>query len=194
MNKKMNKNKFSNNNKGFTLIELLVVIAIIGLLASIVLVNVNKARSKARDAKRIVEIKQIQTALDLYYSEHGSYPISGNCGATSPNTGWCNSVQSLSNGHWVRNGSINLGEFLSHDPLDPKQGSSPYWAPVNGGTFFYYSNDYGGAGQWYMIVFGLENYPNQLENQDGVTACNGHYFHYGNGHNGIITLGRNCQK
>ncbi len=63
------------SNKGFTLIELLVVIAIIGILSSVVLASLNSARQKARDARRIADIKQIQLALELYAdSNSGSYP------------------------------------------------------------------------------------------------------------------------
>jgi type II secretion system protein G len=63
------------SQKGFTLIELLVVVAIIGMLASIVLASLNTARQKGRDARRIADIKEIQTALELYYSDHNAYPV-----------------------------------------------------------------------------------------------------------------------
>lgn len=61
--------------KGFTLVELLVVIAIIGLLSTLAVVALGSARSKARDARRISDIKQIQTALELYFADAGIYPI-----------------------------------------------------------------------------------------------------------------------
>ena len=69
---------FKKNSKGFTLIELLVVIAIIGILSSVVLASLNSARKKARDARRLADIKQIQTALDLYFDANNSvYPAGG---------------------------------------------------------------------------------------------------------------------
>ena len=60
--------------QGFTIIELLVVISIIGILAGQVLVAVEGARAKARDTDRINTGRQLQNALELYYSDHGSYP------------------------------------------------------------------------------------------------------------------------
>lgn len=63
--------------KGFTLIELLVVIVIIGILATLATVTLGGARSKARDARRISDVKQIQTALELFYNDTGGYPVSG---------------------------------------------------------------------------------------------------------------------
>ncbi len=60
--------------RGFTLIELLVVIAIIGLLSTLAVVALNNARMKSRDAKRVSDIKQIQTALELYYNDANAYP------------------------------------------------------------------------------------------------------------------------
>ncbi|MFC1613364.1 type II secretion system protein [Patescibacteria group bacterium] len=63
------------NKRGFTLIELLVVIAIIGLLSTLAVVSLNNARQKARDARRVSDIKQIQTALELFYNDKNLYPV-----------------------------------------------------------------------------------------------------------------------
>lgn len=63
---------------GFTLIELLVVIAIIGMLSSVVLASLNTARAKARDARRLSDMSQVRTALELYYSDNNNrYPPEG---------------------------------------------------------------------------------------------------------------------
>ena len=66
-----------NKNKGFTLIELLVVIAIIGLLASVVLLALNSARAKSRDAKRLADMRQIASAMELFFNDRSSYPTTG---------------------------------------------------------------------------------------------------------------------
>ena len=69
--KKENSLKFQ---AGFTLTELLVAIAIIGILSSVVLTSMSSARERAKDGKRISDIKQIQLALELYYDVNSSYP------------------------------------------------------------------------------------------------------------------------
>jgi general secretion pathway protein G len=64
------------NQQGFTLIELLVVIAIIGLLSTLSVLALNAARARARDAKRISDVQQLQTALEMYYNDMNDYPHS----------------------------------------------------------------------------------------------------------------------
>jgi len=71
-----NQKIMKTNNQGFTLIELLVVIAIIGLLATMSVIALSGAREKARDSRRLSDIKQMQTALEMYYSASSSYPTS----------------------------------------------------------------------------------------------------------------------
>lgn len=63
-----------NYKSAFTLIELLVVIAIIGLLATISVVTLSNARGRARDVRRVADIKQVQTALELFFNDQGRYP------------------------------------------------------------------------------------------------------------------------
>lgn len=53
---------------------MLVVIAVISLLASVIIVGVNSARIKARNARRVADIQQLAKALELFYNTCGSYP------------------------------------------------------------------------------------------------------------------------
>ncbi len=92
--------KSKNKSLGFTLIELLVVIAIIGILSAVVISSLRVARERARDARRLSDMKEIETALALYYNDNGRFPIglshtendTGGCGGT---LGWCGDTNSL---------------------------------------------------------------------------------------------------
>jgi len=59
---------------GFTLVELMVVIVIIGLLATIVVINVLPLGDKGRITKAKADISSIEGALDLYKLQNGAYP------------------------------------------------------------------------------------------------------------------------
>ena len=59
----------------FNLIELIIVIAIIGILASIVIPNISDFSIKAKDTRRMADIRNVQTAVDMYYAKNnGEYP------------------------------------------------------------------------------------------------------------------------
>ena len=67
-------NKTRQSEKGFTLIEIMVVIIILGILASYVAVRLTGQTEEARRTQAIVQIESLETALELYKLDNGSYP------------------------------------------------------------------------------------------------------------------------
>jgi len=105
---------------GFTLIELLVVIAIIGLLTVAVMVAVRTSQSRARDAKRMADLKQVQTAIALYLMEN---PYAPTCPGSN-NVNRCLTFTST-NGNLFTDLTIKAKQ-MPQIPVDPKSGTAGY--------------------------------------------------------------------
>lgn len=95
---------------GFTLIEMMIVVAIIGILAGVLInvININRIQARSRNSRRMGDVKRIQTALELYFSNNRGYPTSAN---------WVDvltATESLS--------VYLIPDFISSMPEDPKQG------------------------------------------------------------------------
>lgn len=143
------------NRKGFTLIELLVVIAIIALLSTLAVVALNNAREKSRDAKRVSDVKQMQTALELYFADAGSYPVQ-TAAVTLGSTGY--DCLSLTSG--LASGCAGT-TYMGQVPSAP--------TPPSDNTYSYISAD----GESYSIVFTLEGDTGSLGSGARTASPNG---------------------
>jgi type II secretion system protein G len=144
-----------NIKRGFTLVELLVVISILGVLATIGLMTFNSAQAKGRDAQRKSDLKQISSALELYYNDYGAYPASS--GANTGQIIGCptttGTVCGWGSGQFTDDKTI----YMRQMPKDPMSNQSYYYRGVT--------------------VNGVENQGFQLyaklENTQDATSCIG---------------------
>ena len=63
--------------KGFTLVEILISLIIIGILAGSLVVTISQIRANATSTKIIADLRTLRSALVMYYSDKGSWPVGG---------------------------------------------------------------------------------------------------------------------
>jgi prepilin-type N-terminal cleavage/methylation domain-containing protein len=151
------------SRRAFTLVELLVVIAIIGILSSVALAALDSARAKARDTRRIADLGQIRTALEMYYNDHGYYPPVG--------CGWnCNGYYHSYSSAWNTLKS-SLSPYIATLPHDPIDTSCSTW--LDG----CYSYSYGNVGRMPASTDGYD-LTAQLEDTGNPYRCEVKHWKY----------------
>lgn len=185
--------------QGFTIIEILIVIAVVGSLATMIMINMSKAKAKSRDAKRYSDLSELVTATELYYDDMKKYP------ATVGN--YDNLITNTSHAYIVGddlNDPNNKGmrDYLASFPQDPK-GTGNF-------RYGYFRKDYPGNGCNATDIIALQrpkhySYFVQLENptsadtstiSDVFDTCISHPTYDGEGNlvSGISYYNMNYRK
>ncbi|MEK7507658.1 MAG: type II secretion system protein [Patescibacteria group bacterium] len=145
-------------NKGFTLIELLIVIAIIAVLASIALLSLAPAQKAGRDARRVSDLRQMQSILQLYYNHCGFYPGPG-AAPGAPCIG-VNEIPVSGNfvdiGTWSWDLTNGLADVLAESGLIPSAAQIPQ-DPLKGSRTYLYGRNFEGTSYVMQAVLETDN-------------------------------------
>lgn len=163
----------SSNKKAFTLLELLIVIAIIGVLAAVVMGALNNSRDKAKDARTLSDVRQIQIAINLAKDSTGNFP--------GTNSWQC--LQTTAEGTcWggAYSGSDTLtNQIIPFLPTIPKTQIPAGHAFV--GPYLYIGNTtLAGYGPGPFLIYSLKkNFPNECRGFYQGSIGGGYYQCYG---------------
>lgn len=107
--------------RGFTLIEILVAISIIGIIFGVIISSVSIIQKNSRDAKRRSDLRNIQTALQQYYSDQQFYPSHNSSFGSNLDLGTVTNITSAI-GNPTPPSSTKT--YMSVVPKDPSSGNN----------------------------------------------------------------------
>lgn len=137
--------------KGFTMVELLVVISIISILAVIGTVVFQGITKGARDSKRVADLQQIGKTLQMFYYQHGRFPITG--GAPSWDEHWVLFSACLESGTGCGFTPTNFTPVMYKVPQDPQDDPGT----LSDSDPTYYTGWEGRTTENYLLRVRLEN-------------------------------------
>lgn len=124
-----------SDEQGFTLVELMVVIVIIGLLATVVMINVLPSQDQAMRTKARADIATLEQAMEMYRLDNLSYPSGGD---------GLNALRSAPS-NLPQPGRYRPGGYIKKLPADPWGRPYQLATPGRAGPFDIYSLGQDGA-------------------------------------------------
>ncbi len=140
----------------FTLIELVIVMLILSILAGVAIPRVSAYQAKARDARRMQDLRTVQDAIEQYKLEKGAYPAAHH---SSSYGGWDVSHD----GDFIP--SLVEEGYLA-GPVDDPLSSDRYHFRY----YVYSKGSYGCAGTEPFYVLGIRHFETDSAKQSNIGA------------------------
>jgi type II secretory pathway pseudopilin PulG len=108
---------------GFTLVEVMVVVSIIIILSTVAFVGIQESQRQGRDAERKSDLRNLQSAIELYKLKYGRYPAG--CRGPGEWSGQLSTIYACTDGtgQYIRGDQVGRSfapQFIPVLPIDPR--------------------------------------------------------------------------